>query len=244
VFFTVLWALAVAYFAEPHMLVRAEALSFFYLRHPMLGLLGLALLFNVYMVCQQLQIHRVERHLRYQISLLDKMGVRTEEVYQLAVLDPLTGLYNRRFGEQRLAEEILRAERQNRPLTILLLDMDRLKHVNDTFGHSAGDQLIQSFAERLQRAVRGTDLVVRLGGDEFLVLLPDCTPGEVERVLERLGGASVALGGHVVPLSFSAGWSDHVHGEMPEQLLERADAVLYTNKRAGKEKSAVKATTN
>ena len=95
------------------------------------------------------------------------MEVRTQEVYQLAVLDPLTGLYNRRSLEQRLAQEMSRSTRNGHPLTVLALDLDGLKQVNDRFGHPAGDELIKSFAERLNKVIRGSDLAVRLGGDEF-----------------------------------------------------------------------------
>lgn len=204
-----------------------------------LGFVLVAFLFNLYMIYQQLRMNRVERRLRNQIELWDKVEERTEEVYKLAVLDPLTGLYNRRFGEQRLREEIVRAERHGRPLIVLLLDIDRLKRVNDTFGHLVGDQLIRCFAECLQKAIRGSDLAVRLGGDEFLVLLSECKPDEVRYVLDRLTGASIDSDGHVIPLTFSAGWSDYVPGDQPEDLLERADAALYTNKRAHKEKSTL-----
>jgi two-component system cell cycle response regulator len=200
----------------------------------MRGLVGLVLLFNVYTVYQQLQIHRIQSNLSDQVEALSKMEVRTEEVYKLAVLDPLTGLHNRRSGEQRLAEEISRAQRHGRPLTILLLDLNGLKHLNDKFGHAAGDELIRQFAARLNKAIRGSDLAVRLGGDEFLVLLPECKPDEVRHVLGRLSGLNVDRNGQSIALSFSAGWTNFKPGESPEDLLQRADELLYVNKRAGR----------
>ena len=149
---------------------------------------------NVYTVYQQLLIHRIQSKLSDQVEALGKMEVRTEEVYKLAVLDPLTGLNNRRSGEQRLAEEILRAQRHGRPLTILLLDFNGLKSLNDEFGHAAGDELIRQFAARLSKAIRGSDLSVRLGGDEFLVLLPECRPqvaAPPETSTPKLHGAKI-----------------------------------------------------
>lgn len=232
-----LLTLGIASFAFPGLLVQAQAFSSFYLGQAVHGLVGLVLLFNIYTIYQQLQIHRIQRQLSDQVDALGKMEVRTEEVYKLAVLDPLTGLYNRRSGEQRLAEEISRSQRYSHPFTILLFDINGLKHVNDMFGHPAGDQLIKHFAERLQKAVRGSDVAVRLGGDEFLVLLPECKLDEVRHVLGRLGGMKIELKGQVIPLTFSAGWTDYIPGELPEELLKRADAALYVNKRAAKKKS-------
>jgi diguanylate cyclase (GGDEF)-like protein len=236
-----LLALGIASFAFPRLFAQAEAFSSFYLGQAAHGLVGLVLLFNVYTIYQQLQIHRIQKQVSDQVDALGKIEVRTEEVYKLAVLDPLTGLFNRRSGEQRLADEISRAQRYRRPLTVLMLDINGLKHVNDSFGHLAGDQLIRHFGERLQRAIRGSDVAVRFGGDEFLALLPECKLGEVHHVLGRLSAMKMDFSGQVVPLTFSAGWTDYIPGELREDLLKRADAALYINKRAGKEKDDLNA---
>ena len=230
---TLLLTLGVASFAFPGLLSETEALYSFHLNLAIRGLVGLVLLFNVYTVYQQLLIHRIQSKLSDQVEALDKMEVRTDEVYKLAELDPLTGLNNRRSGEQRLAEEISRAQRHGRPLTILLLDLNGLKSLNDKFGHAAGDELIRQFAARLSKAIRGSDLAVRLGGDEFLVLLPECRPDEVRHVLGRLRGVNVDCNGQLIALSFSAGWTDFKLGESTEDFLKRADDALYANKRAG-----------
>jgi diguanylate cyclase (GGDEF)-like protein len=232
---TLLLALGIASFSFPGLLAQAEESSSFFLTSATRGLVGLVLVFNVYTIYQQLQIHRIQRQLSLQVESLGKMEVRTEEVYKLAVLDPLTGLHNRRSGEQRLAEEISRSQRHGRPLTILTLDLNGLKHVNDEFGHAAGDELIKRFAERLNKAIRGSDLAVRLGGDEFLVLLPECKPEEVRHVLSRLSGLKVECNGRLLEISFSAGWTNFKPGESPEELLKRADDSLYVNKRASRE---------
>ena len=215
----------------------AQDFSSLYLGQAVHGLVGLVLLFNIYMIYQQLQIHGIQRRLSDQVDALGRMEVHTEEMDKLAVLDPLTGLYNRRSGEQRLAEEISRSQRHSRPLTVLLFDISGLKHVNDTFGHPAGDQLIKLFAERLQKAIRGSDVAVRLSGDEFLVLLSECKLDEVHHVLGRLSGMKMDFNGQLIPLIFSAGWTDYIPGELPEELLKRAEDALYLNKRARKEKS-------
>jgi diguanylate cyclase (GGDEF)-like protein len=232
---TLLLALGIASFAFPGLLAQAAESSSFFLTSATRGLVGLVLVFNVYTVYQQLQIHRIQRQLSDQVEALGKVEVRTEEVYKLAVLDPLTGLHNRRSGEQRLVQEISRSQRHGCPLTILTLDLNGLKHVNDEFGHAAGDELIKCFAERLNKAIRGSDLAVRLGGDEFLVVLPECKPEEVRHVLSRLSGLKVECNGRLVEISFSAGWTNFKPGESPEELLKRADDSLYVNKRASRE---------
>ena len=229
---TVLLALGIASFAFPGLLSQAEESASLLLTSAIRGLVGLVLVFNVYTVYQQLQIHRIHQQLSKQVEALGKMEERTEEVYKLAVLDPLTGLYNRRSGEQRLAQEMSRSTRNGHPLTILALDLDDLKQVNDRFGHPAGDELIRAFADRLNKAIRGSDVAVRLGGDEFLVLLPECKPDGARHVVSRLSGLEVEFKGQSVEVSFSAGWTDFAPGESADELLRRADDALYANKRA------------
>jgi len=228
---TVLLAIGIASFAFPGLLTQAEQSASFLLSSAIRGVIGLVLVFNVYTVYQQLQIHRIHQELTRQVEALGKMEVRTEEVYKLAVLDPLTGLYNRRSGEQRLAQEMSRSARNGRPLTILALDLDDLKQINDKYGHPAGDELIRRFAERLHKATRGSDVPIRMGGDEFLVLLPECKPEGIRAVLNRLGGLQVECRGQMVDVSFSAGWTNFAPGESAEELIRRADDALYANKR-------------
>src|SRR5258706_4156235 len=191
------------------------------------GLIVLVVLFNVYAVSQAILIKRLRR------QLAEKQG-HSDLLRNLAMVDPLTGLYNRRFAEQRLAAEVARSERKGHPLTELTLDLNRFQQINDTFGHSAGDQVLQEFAARLNKVIRGADLAVRLGGDEFLVLLPECTLPQLQLVLGRLGSLEVDWQGQKIPVTFSAGWKQYEMGERPEEMLARADELLYSRKRAGK----------
>jgi diguanylate cyclase (GGDEF)-like protein len=234
---TLLLTLTIASFAFPGLMAQMGGISSFYLDQTVRGLIGLVLLFNVYTIYQQMLIHRIQGQLTDQMEAMTKMEVRTEEVYKLAALDALTGLYNRRSGEQRLGAEILRAERTGRPLTILVMDLDGLKSMNDTNGHAAGDELLRTFAQCLNKAIRGSDLAVRFGGDEFLVLLPDCKLDEVRYVLNRLSGHKMDYQGVSRTIAFSAGWANHRSGESADELLKRADEALYVNKRASKEAS-------
>ena len=227
----ILLTIAVASFAFPAILSKDDANYSFSLNQAVRALIGIVLLFSVYLVYQQTLIMRMRRQISDQISSLAKVETLTNEVYKLAVLDPLTGLYNRRSGEQRLAEEINRATRHGRPLTLLLLDLDGLKKINDQFGHGAGDLALRSSSERLQRAIRGSDQAVRLGGDEFMVILPECKAEEVKHVLGRLEGLEIEYEGHKIPCRFSRGWTDFKVGETAQELINRADAGLYADKR-------------
>jgi diguanylate cyclase (GGDEF)-like protein len=230
----ILLTVAVASFAFPAILKSDESNYSFYLNQAVRALVGIVLLFSVYLVYQQSMIMRMRNQISEQVTSLAKVESLTAEVYKLAALDQLTGLYNRRSGEQRLAEEISRAGRHDRPLTLLLLDLDRLKQINDQFGHAAGDLLLESFSNRLQRAIRGSDLAARIGGDEFMVILPECKSDEVRHVLRRLEDLHIEYNGQKVDCRFSRGWTDYKPGESAQELMSRADAALYVDKRAGK----------
>jgi diguanylate cyclase (GGDEF)-like protein len=230
----ILLTIAVASFAFPAALDRDAATYSTYLDQAIRALVGIVLVFAVYAVYQQHQINRIRNQVAHQLDTLSKVETLTTEVYKLAALDQLTGLYNRRSGEQRLAEEMNRASRHRRPLTLLLLDVDNLKNINDRLGHPAGDLLLKQFSDRLQRAIRGSDLAVRLGGDEFMVLLPECPVDEVGRVLARVDGLKVEYENEKVDCRFSRGWTDFRPGESSQEFLKRADAALYENKRASK----------
>jgi diguanylate cyclase (GGDEF)-like protein len=229
-----LLTLAVASFAFPAILSHEESTYSFYLNQAVRALVGLVLVFSVYLVYQQVQLSRLRREVADQMQSLAKVETLASEVYKLAALDQLTGLYNRRSGEQRLAQEMSRAQRHGRPLTVLLMDLDGLKQINDRHGHAAGDTVLKGFADRLQRAIRGSDLAVRLGGDEFMALLPECRAEEVRHVLARLEGLEFEFDDQKLRLQYSRGWTDYAPGETPQELLKRADAALYENKRAGK----------
>lgn len=232
----ILLTLGVASFAFPATLDRPDSL---YQNLAVRALVGVVLVFSVYLVYQQTMIIRIRNQIAGQVESIAKVETLTAEVYKLAALDQLTGLYNRRSGEQRLGEEMQRAARHQRPLTLLLLDVDGLKQINDRFGHPAGDALLKGFSERLQRAIRGSDLAVRLGGDEFMVLLPECRTEEVRHVLDRVEGLQIHFEGEDVLCQFSRGWTDYRPGETAHELIKRADDALYADKRASKRHTAV-----
>jgi diguanylate cyclase (GGDEF)-like protein len=191
------------------------------------GLIALIVLFNLYTFRQEIVIKRLRT------QLADKHN----QFYHLrtqAMIDPLTGLYNRRFAEQRLAAEVARSERAGHPLGVLLLDLSNFQKINETFTKAAGDKVLQAFATRLSRVIRGSDLAVRLEADEFLILLPDCTADQLKRVLGRLSPVEVDWREQKIPVTFAAVWKEYELGESPVEFLKRAEQGLAEAKRSNK----------
>jgi diguanylate cyclase (GGDEF)-like protein/PAS domain S-box-containing protein len=154
-----------------------------------------------------------------------------ERLRELARTDPLTGLANRRLWDERLAVELARAARYERPLCVAAIDLDRFKPYNDTYGHQAGDVLLREATAAWRGALRGADLLSRLGGDEFALLLPDCDVPCAEGIVSRLQGMTP---GGAEGIGCSAGLARWERGESAEAVLARADAALYAAKADGR----------
>jgi len=153
----------------------------------------------------------------------------------LASTDPLTGLANRRGGERHIANEISRAKRERRPLSCVLIDLDRFKQVNDTFGHQAGDQLLRDVSNLLRRTVRAYDILVRWGGEEFLLVLPGVDRDVARMLAERVRIAVEALDTHGLgPVTMSAGVAGFDSDYDFAATLKAADRRLYQAKASGR----------
>jgi diguanylate cyclase (GGDEF)-like protein len=187
------------------------------------ALVFLILAFSAHMTYQHLRLRRLQRELAEQ-------QIQGEVFRRLAMFDPLTGLYNRRFAERRLVAEISRSERKGHPLTIVLIDLNDFKQINDTYGHAIGDQVLKEFAQRLSKSIRGADLAVRWGGDEFMLVLVECNLTQLQRVLIRLAPFDVDVRGKQLRVSFAVGWREYASGDRIEDLLDGADHNLYLNK--------------
>jgi diguanylate cyclase (GGDEF)-like protein len=193
------------------------------------GLLVLVLLSRSYELVRHRQTKRI---LAKQLEIAARQRVRTDKLYGLSILDPLTGLHNRRFGEQRLAEEIARSERSGDPLAVIVFDLDYFKEINDKFGHAAGDLALKKFSRRVRRAIRACDVPVRVGGDEFLVILPECPRDKVDVILSRIGTLEIEFHREKISVCYSTGRAHYQYSDTAEALLGRADEALYAQKAA------------
>ncbi len=156
------------------------------------------------------------------------------EVQRLAMTDPLTELYNRHKISEALSMEVERAARYRRPLSIIVLDLDRLKEINDTYGHAAGDAVLQAVAKAIRAHIRRVDLPARVGGDEFLILLPEATLEEAHQVAKRITTqlAQTRVGDISISLSAGAGQWSSAYGSA-RGFLHAVDQAMYQAKRSG-----------
>jgi len=179
----------------------------------------------------QIRRKRFQEHLRsnYEMSL------------SMALTDSLTGLYNRRYFEVHMQKMLQALENANKPLGVLMMDIDKFKLVNDTHGHGVGDEVLKVFSDRLKDKLRSFDLIARLGGEEFIAILPDVTPEKAKFVSERLRKAiadeamACSVEGGSLPITTSIGGaviSDHKL--TTDEVLKKVDDALYQAKDSGR----------
>lgn len=165
---------------------------------------------------------------------------RFSEAELRAVTDGLTGVRNRRGYDEELAREVARARRTERPLSLLVLDLDNFSEINKAFDYPGGDQVLREFAEQLRRAARATDIVCRRGGEEFALVLPETTGDEAKVVDARLRQmVALTVFSHVGRLEFSSGLVQLRPDETPESIDARASACVNEAKRTGKSRLVV-----
>ncbi|MFJ3524590.1 GGDEF domain-containing protein [Pseudomonas sp. NPDC090203] len=196
----------------------------------------------------ELEFQRDRRFSEEELSQLESLLVsllyplRNALLYRQANLsalrDPLTGAGNRIAMEQSLTREIEIARRQQQPLSVLMLDIDHFKSINDTHGHATGDEVLRMVADSIKDRLRNIDQVFRFGGEEFLIVLTNTARDSAALVGERLRNAALQLtypvNGRAVELTVSLGCSTLLPGESPDSLLRRADSALYAAKRQGR----------
>lgn len=180
------------------------------------------------------------------VALQGELLQAREELRTQALKDPLTGVWNRRALESLAEAQFARCRRQEAPTAALLLvDLDHFKGVNDTHGHAAGDQVLVAVAKRMEGVLREGDEIARMGGEEFVLLLPSCHPLGVfeaaERVRRAICAGPVTWGEALIPITASIGAATLRADDAFDAMLQRADVALYDSKRAGRNRSTVDA---
>ena len=167
----------------------------------------------------------------------EQYHIRRMEEY--AMVDPMTGLHNRRWLEEMYTREMIRSNKGNFMLTAFMLDIDHFKNVNDTYGHLAGDQVLISVAQTLTRSLRPSDMPVRYGGEEFTVFLPGTTTENAkiiaERIRSNMENMSISLpDGNIIQVTVSIGFAERIDNDTVASLIDRADKALYHAKQNGR----------
>ncbi len=203
---------------------------------------SIVLLFSGYAVAQQLVSRRIRHELSRQVDsmLLSQqidsvfnLKFRTEDSHQLAMLDPVTGLYNRSFLEEHLSTELARSQREENSLTVVALHLKDFAQIIDSYGRSAGDLVLKHFGAQLKKAIRNSDFAARTGQDEFMVLFPEGRPEQVPVTLPRMADLEVDFRAEKIPVSFVSGWTAYQPGDSPGQLLDRAEQAVLADKPTG-----------
>jgi two-component system cell cycle response regulator len=182
---------------------------------------------------------RVRTQLRRKLYQ-ERLRNTVSSAVELAVTDSLTGLYNRRYLDAHLSSAVARAAAIEKPVCVLIFDIDHFKDINDTFGHDAGDDVLMDFAERLKQGVRGIDLVARYGGEEFMLVMPETDAEFARGVAERLRKdveqtPFKARSGSRIPVTVSIGIAEwRGASDTAEALIRRADKALYSAKTMGR----------
>jgi diguanylate cyclase (GGDEF)-like protein len=198
------------------------------------ALLALVLLFNVQIARRQWELRKTRRELTRQFTG-DSGDPQAGEFFASLPLDPLTGLYGCGLAESSLAKEITLARRNNKPLAVLLLAVDDLSRLIQRHGAEFSDALLVEFARRLRRATRGSDFALRMGDDEFLVILPECCAKDVKHVLDRVGSLDLDWRGETLTVEYSTAWVDYQPGDSPAEIIHRGQQLLHLYKDVGSE---------
>ena len=177
----------------------------------------------------------------------DSLRTLLQSSIEMAVVDPLTGLNNRRFLEAQLKALLGNAASRGNPMSLMILDIDHFKKINDTYGHDAGDEVLKGFASRVKKTIRHGDILCRLGGEEFIVVLPDTNIEVAELVAERVRSAvaqaTFAVDGatRTITVTVSVGLADRGRDMDASALLKRADVALYRSKSDGRNRVTAQA---
>jgi diguanylate cyclase (GGDEF)-like protein/PAS domain S-box-containing protein len=186
-------------------------------------------------------LQKANEQLRLHVKEIEQLQA---DLHEQAIRDPLTGLFNRRYLSETLPREIMRAKRENIPLSVIISDVDYFKLINDTYGHQIGDQCLIGIANLMKKNARGSDIVCRYGGEEFLLVLPgtplDSAAKRAEEIREKCEELTLQHNGKDLTVTVSFGVAAYpTHGKEAEEIIIKADKALYQSKRTGRDRVTV-----
>lgn len=191
------------------------------------------------------QISQLQARLNEMEDELEQSKNSFKEQKIKATIDPLTGLPNREAYQQRTNEELTRFQRYGSPLSLVICDIDHFKRINDSYGHLAGDKVLQLIARLLQKNIRDTDFIARFGGEEFIILMPETTAAQAlvaaDNLRMRIEQTPFNFRKERVSVTMSLGIAEFQENETPNNAFERADKALYEVKSSGRNRSALAA---
>jgi len=181
-------------------------------------------------------ILRINRVVKEQ-SLLDERDRMIKDLKRLTIEDSLTGLYNSRHFFRQLDKEIERSDRYLHPLSLIFIDIDKFKRINDNYGHMIGDKVLSLIAKKIESGLRTNDTAYRFAGDEFTIILPETASGKAkvvaERILTKFDDEPIMVNGKSIPkIAVSIGIAEHQRNEEIQQFVHRADVTMYEAKEA------------
>ncbi|MEK7441002.1 MAG: sensor domain-containing diguanylate cyclase, partial [Chloroflexota bacterium] len=193
---------------------------------------------------REAEVRQANEQLRLQLAEIEALQAQLREQ---AIRDPLTGLFNRRYLVETLDREVAQASRASTPLSIIMIDLDHFKSINDTYGHKAGDMMLQTLGTLLAAKTRDGDIACRYGGEEFVIVLPGASLNIAQRRAEQVRSTFQELrltyGGHILSATLSAGVAEFpLNGVDGETVLQDADKALYVAKSLGRNRVVISET--
>jgi diguanylate cyclase (GGDEF)-like protein len=194
--------------------------------------LALVLVFNSWLVYRHRFFQLVRKDLTTSPS--DRRASTHDMAADPSALDPVTNVYTRASSEVLLGKEVARARRINSGLSLVAFHIDDFAKLNEQHGSATGDTIAKEFVSRMRKASRGSDFIVRLESDDFLLVLPDCSLTDAKAVTDRMEPVEMTCSGKAVAITWSVGWIDYKRGDVPLDLYRRAGEVLRLYKQASK----------
>ncbi|HIP14232.1 MAG TPA: GGDEF domain-containing protein, partial [Sulfurimonas autotrophica] len=178
-------------------------------------------------------IDEEKEHYSVVFSDITQEEIFKQELQHSVITDPLTGIYNRRYYYEKIQKEMYEAKRYGLSLSLIMCDIDFFKKVNDLHGHDVGDEVLKYYTKLLQESLRKSDTLCRIGGEEFMIILPHTNKTQATKIAQKLR-EKVQESKKILPITMSFGVTEYISGESEDYLFKRVDQALYKAKESGR----------